>query len=82
MTVKFTDPPEDRRHSQRKWEPLCAAVMKRPGEWAEIATLRGSAQAVNAVRSLRSRKVRYPEGDFEFRHSGNRVYARYLGAAG
>lgn len=80
MSVEFRDPPSRRPRRQLKWSPLCEAVMSRPGEWARIATLADAYQAVNAVRSLRSRKVRYPDGSFEFRHDGRQVYARYLGA--
>jgi hypothetical protein len=53
--------------------------MSRPGIWARIHRARDAAQANNAVRSLRSRKVRYPDGEFEFTNDGRLVYARYLG---
>lgn len=81
MSVKFQDPPEEPPRRQLKWQPLCEKAMKAPGRWARIATTRNSYQAANAVRSLRSRKVKYPEGRWEFRNHGIEVYARYLGEA-
>lgn len=81
MSVKFQDPPEETPRRQLKWHPLCEQVMQAPGTWARIATTRNAYQAANAVRSLRSRKVKYPDGIFQFRNSGAEVYARYLGEA-
>lgn len=79
MSVRFEDPPERKERRQRRWAPLVAELLPHRGEWAILTTLRDAYQAQNAVRSLRSRKVKYPDGAFSFMADGSKVYGRYDG---
>jgi hypothetical protein len=70
------------------WDP-CEKLKGRPGAWAIIRT--GTSNQIRPMASnLRHRRVRFPEGNFEFevrhdpaypvdRDSRKALYARYVG---
>ena len=78
QTVQWVEgePPRFRRSS--KYGYYADALRRRPGQWAEYPIK--VAQPYSTVQRLRASKVgSFPPDEFEFKHSRDRVYVRYVG---
>ena len=80
--VQFVDElPAIGQGSRGKWANLLQQVMKRPGQWALIATCESMDQANSLQSNLTARSVVMPEPThhWEFAARGIEVYAIYRG---
>ena len=80
--IVWETPPDTYRRT--KWAPVLEQVMRRPGQWARIATKNGGEKASGLAGSLKRQETRRPSGRWEFmsRRLDDTtwgVYARYLG---
>lgn len=83
IEIVWEDPLPSRSHQPGIWEQRLAPLLERPNTWARVhEASKGTVHGQVSV--LKRRKVRIPEGRFEFcarNVDGNTayIYARYLG---
>jgi hypothetical protein len=83
--IIWEDPPDDVKPDRFVWEPALEQVMQRPYKWAGVRSYKLEHSARASLSQLRNRKLKYPEGNWEFtvakRDSDGRhwVYARFDG---
>lgn len=63
----------------RVWEQRVAPLLERPTEWAKIADFDGDLKRATDTVSNLKRRLRLPEGEFEFVSRQGAVWGRYLG---
>lgn len=64
---------------QRNWRETLEQLKARPGKWAQVAEYPTPSTAWKTVHRLRNNVLNVPTGNYEFRHDGCEVFARYLG---
>ena len=81
--VVWEDPPE-KRNRHGVWIERLTPVMARTDQWARIDEQPDVLRAERTVSSLRRKKVKMPDGKWDFRHGvvdeKHYIYARFLGA--
>ena len=80
MSVEFVDElPGGKTRGIGKWVPILNELKTQPGRWAIIAQRESTELAAGTAHNLKSRKVKMPDGNFEFATRHGAIYARYIG---
>jgi hypothetical protein len=84
--IIWEDPPEKAMPERWLWNAALQHVKSKPGRWAAVRSYRLEHSARASLSQLRHRKVKYPEGNWQFvvskRKADGRywVYAKYDGS--
>jgi hypothetical protein len=85
MDIVWEDPPKEVAPERWVWDAALGHVKDRPGRWAAVRGYGLEHSARASLSQLRNRRLKYPDGNWDFtvakRDADNRywVYARFNG---
>jgi hypothetical protein len=81
MTIRFENPPQNRRNTKRDWDAIFTELRANPDQWAIVAE-KASPSMANQIKRGAYRSSDPGEFDAVSRSNGDgtvRIYARFIG---